>query len=206
LGPGVPCLHPKNPEDVFEQEIKTYLTSQHISFTDNTRDVGALDFFLPSFNVYFDAKEKRKQFSMHNWREANTPQEYFFIVDDLAVRKMLYHAPDSFCLIRDSSASPAMYYVYSIVDFLCIPKRRVRRPIKRTVLAFKGKWLVDLRDAACFDELADAVKYMTVYRRKHKTIFEEHIDCWGSYRSEKIPKSGTTRTAAYWKEDAKAHE
>jgi len=190
---------------LFEQEIKSYLTSKRIVFEDGTKSITSLDFHLPDRHISFDAKEKVQPLSMKNWQEAKAAQEHFFIIDDLAARKLLRHAPLSFCLIKDSSLSHAMYYIYSIVDLLCIPKIRVKRPIEKSVKAFKGKWLLDLRDAAAFDELAEAIKYMLTYEKKFRSIFSEHIDCWGKYPSEEIKISGSVRTAGYWKKDSQAH-
>jgi hypothetical protein len=190
---------------MLEQEIKTFLTSQRISFEDGTRSNTALDFYLPRHKIFFDAKEKAQPFSMKNWTEAPTTQEHLFIIDDLAARKLLRHAPLSFCLIKDSSLSPTMYYSYSIVDLFCMPKRRVKRPIENIVKAFKGKWLLDLRDAAAFADLPDAVQYMLTYENKFPLIFSEHIDCWGKYPSENIKSSGSTRRPEHWKKDSMKH-
>ncbi|MEK7251528.1 MAG: hypothetical protein AAB209_14015 [Bacteroidota bacterium] len=190
---------------MFEQEVKSFLAAQKIPFEDGTKSTTALDFYLPRSKVYFDAKEKSQPFSMKNWSEATTAQENLFIIDDLAARKLLLHAPLSFCLIKDSSISPTMYYIYSIIDLLCIPKKRVKRPIEKSVRAFKGKWLLDLRDAAAFDELPDAINYMLSYEKKFPLIFSKHIDCWGKYPSEEIKTSGRTRTTDYWKKDSQAH-
>ncbi len=190
---------------MFEQEVKSYLTTKSIPFEDGTKSTSSLDFFLPRQKIFFDAKEKAQPLSMKNWREAITSQEHLFIIDDLAARKLLRHAPLSFCLIKDSSLSPAMYYTYSIVDLLCIPKKRVNRPIEKSVKAFKGKWLLDLRDAAVFEGLADAMSYILTYEKKFPSIFGSHIDCWGKYPSEEIKTSGSVRTAGYWKKDSQSH-
>lgn len=188
---------------MLEQEIKSYLTLHNEPFSDLSASHTALDFYLSRHNIHIDAKEKRQRFSMKNWKEARIPQEQLFIIDDLAVRKLLLHAPHSFTVIKDSSVSPAMYFVYSIVDFLCIPKVRCRRPIRRTIVAFKGKWIIDLRDAAAFETLGDSIRYITAYKKKHPAIFENHIDCWGKYPSERVAKSGSIRTARFWDIDAK---
>lgn len=190
---------------MFEQEIQSYLRSQNIPFEDRTASNTALDFHLPRLRLFFDAKEKAQPFSMKNWKEADAAQEHLFIIDDLAARKLLLHAPLSFCLIKDSSIQPSMYYVYSIVDLLCMPKQRVRRPIERAVKAFKGKWLLDLRDAAAFADLSDALQYMLAYEKKFPLIFSEHLDCWGIYPSEKIKTSGTPRRPEHWKKDSMKH-
>ena len=190
---------------MFEREVRKYLAENSIVFEDGTRSNTSLDFFLPRHKLYFDVKEKSQQSNPENLGEATTAEEDIFIIDDLAARKLLLHAPRSFCLIKDSSAKAITYFVYSIVDLLCIPKKRVRRPIERTVRTFKGKWLVDLRDAAVFDELDDAINYMLTYEKKFHLLFSEHIDCWGTYPSEVIRTSGRTRTAGYLKKDAVKH-
>lgn len=190
---------------MFEKEVKAFLTSKSINYKDGTRSTSDLDFFLPGYNIYFDAKEKAQRFSMKNWNEASMPQDSLFIIDDLAARKLLFHAPHSFCLIKDSSVSSPMYYAYSIVDLLCIPKKRVKRPIERSVKAYKGKWLIDLRDAAAFETLDDAIGYLLNYRKKFSLIFNTHIDCWGNFPSENIKTSGRLRTAGYWEKDSESH-
>lgn len=188
-----------------EQEVKHCFLKRGITFLDHTRSHHELDFALPDPGIHLDVKEKLQQFSKANWSNVATPQEYLFIIDDLAVRKMLLHAPRSFCLIKDSSPSPPMYYIYSIVDLLCIPKTRVRRPIERQVKGYKGKWLVDLRDAAAFVSLDGALDYVLAYEKQFPAIFQEHIDCWGKYPSERLVESGTKRRAEYWKKDSGAH-
>lgn len=190
---------------VFEHDVKTYLMDRGEQFADGTSSHTSLDFHLTRRNIHLDVKEKCQKFSMSNWREASMPQENLFIIDDLAVRKLLLHAPNSFIIIRDSSLDPAMHYVYSIVDFLCMPKKRCRRTISKTITTVKGKWLIDLRDAAAFDTLDEAMHYILHYAEKHRAIFETHLDCWGNYRSEKIGRGGTTRVAKHWKEDSKVH-
>ena len=86
-----------------------------------------------------------------------------------------------------------------------MPKKRFRRPIRRNMTTYTGKWLPDLLDAAAFEKLEEAMNYVIGYKNKHPAIFEGHIDCWGKYYTERIGKGGRTRTAEYWNEDAKAH-
>lgn len=190
---------------MFEQEIKTYLTEQNIAFDDQTRSHFLPDFFLPTHNLWFDAKEKSQVFSKQSWGKVFRATEHLFILDDLAARKLLQHAPKSFCLIKDSSHIPPTYHVYSIVDLFCMPKHRARRPIERNVAMHKGKWLIDLRDAAAFTSLRNAIEYLLSYQRMFPAIFHDHIDCWGRYPSEEIKEAGTKRTAKFWNKDASSH-
>ncbi|MBI3195107.1 MAG: hypothetical protein HYZ34_11680 [Ignavibacteriae bacterium] len=186
----------------FEQEIQDFLTKYNIRFIDGTNSLEELDFALPEYNIHFDVKEKKQHFNMSNWEGTNIPEEYFFILDDLAARKILLKAPRSFVLIRDSVRTP-VYYVFSIVDLLCIPKKRVRRALEKNARTFKGKWLIDFRHAMKFDSLEDAVKYMVTYPKQYDKIFKEQIDCWGEYENENIQTAGIPRKPEHWEEDLK---
>ena len=187
----------------FEQELKAFLSARDVRFVDRTGSHSDLDFTLTDADVHFDAKEKKQRFAMRHWTEANIPEKYFFILDDLSARKILLRSPRSFLLIRDSSRG-AHYYVFSIVDLLCIPKKRVRRILEGNTTSFKGKWLIDLRHGKAFDELDAAVKFMTEYPKNFERIFKDHIDCWGEYEGENIPIGGTPRTKRDWAKDLKS--
>jgi hypothetical protein len=190
---------------MFEQEVKAHLQARTIPFDDGTASKTTVDFHLPRYRIFFDAKEKTQPFSLKNWKESTTTEEHLFIIDDLAARKLLFHAPLAFCLIKNSSMSPPMFHIFSVVDLLCVPKKRVRRPIEKSVKTFKGKWLLDLRDAAVFDQLGDAIAYMLTYEKNFSYIFKEHIDCWGKYPSEQIKTAGSTRKPIHWRKDAEVH-
>ncbi len=191
---------------MFEQEVKSHLESRAIPFDDGTLSKTAIDFHLSRYRIFFDAKEKTQPFSLRNWNVATTTEENLFIIDDLAALKLLLHAPLAFCLIKNSSITPPMYHVFSIVDLLCIPKKRARRPIEMSVKTYKGKWILDLRDAAVFDQLAEAITYMLTYEKNFSYIFKDHIDCWGKYPSEQIKTAGSTRKPIHWQTDSGAHK
>lgn len=187
---------------MFEDDIRKHLTELGEPFTDGTSSHSAPDFVLTRRKIAIDAKEKLQKFSMTNWRNAPMPQKHLFILDDLAVRRLLLHAPGSFCIIKDSSVSPRAFHVYSIVDLLCMPKTRCRRTISKKITTVKGKWLVDLRNAAGFDSLPKAIDFIFRFQEHYPEIFETHLDCWGDYPVEKIETAGTTRIAPYWEGDS----
>ena len=74
---------------MFEKDIRAGLLTRKEPFTDGTSSLTLPDFHLTRLNIHVDAKEKVQKFSMGNWKEAPMPQEFVFIIDDLAVRKLL---------------------------------------------------------------------------------------------------------------------
>ena len=184
----------------FEQEVRHYLTLKAIRFEDRTESHHALDFALLESNVFFDVKEKKQRFTMGHWPGTVIPERYFFILDDLAARKILLNAPRSFLMIRNCTEMPS-YYVFSVVDLLCIPKVRVRRTIERHNTVAKGKWYIDLRHGKHWTTLAQAFEYMMTYPDRFPLIFDVHLDCWGTYEGENILSAGIPRKPHHWSKD-----
>ena len=100
-----------------EQEIKDFFAQHKVDYDDRSRSFTRLDFgYGDEFTnryVAFDAKEKRQRYNPHNWPTA-IPEEHLFIIDDLAARKILLHAPNAGLLVRDTSQETPAYYFYSV--------------------------------------------------------------------------------------------
>ena len=188
--------------DSFEHELKTFLKQSNIPFEDRTGSLHELDFALTQHDVFFDAKEKKQHLNMNNWQGTTIPEEHFFILDDLAARKILLKSPRSFLVIRDNTKE-FCYYVFSVVDLLCMPKHRVRRALEKSSRSYKGKWYVDLRHGKRCNSIEDVVNFMIIYPKKFDKIFKDHIDCWGEYEGENIQTAGTVRKRKHWVEDLK---
>lgn len=185
----------------FEEELRAFLTANGMPFIDNTGSLETLDFSLTDVNIHFDVKEKKQHINIGKWQGATIPEEHLFILDDLAARKILLKSPRSFLLVRDCTRTPTLFVVFSIVDLLCMPKRRVRRKLERASESVKGKWYTDLRHGAAHGTLANAVTYMKLYPEQFPAIFKSHIDCWESYEGENILTAGSVRTQQYWDKD-----
>jgi hypothetical protein len=188
----------------FEHDVRQLLTKRSIAFVDNTGSLETLDFTLATADIHFDVKEKKQRVNVHNWQGAEAiPEEHLFLLDDLAARKILLKSPRSFLLVQDCSRRPLTYYVFSIVDLLCMPKRRVNRALARTdgPTALKGKWYLDLRHGARHESLDAALSYMQEYPKQFDVVFKSHIACWGTYAGEEVRTTGTARTSEYWRID-----
>ena len=190
----------------FEQEYKGFLKSQGISYKDNCTSYKLLDFTLVNFynnrNLYIDVKEKRQMINTKNWPSIEEGNEKFaFIIDDLAARKIFAYAPYSGLIIRDNITSA--YYWYSVIDLGLMPKIRVNRAIKKNDLQYKGKWIIDFRNAAKAHSLDDLSKTIKQYAEAIVHMCTEFIPCYGKYHNEKLSVEGEIRNPSHWVIDVK---
>ncbi|MGI8634765.1 MAG: hypothetical protein ACR2KZ_05115 [Segetibacter sp.] len=190
----------------FEQEYKTFLESQQINYKDNCNSYKLLDFTLINLvnnrNLYVDVKEKRQVINTKNWPSIDASNEKFtFIMDDLAARKIFAYAPYSGLIIRDNITTT--YYWYSIIDLGLMPKIRVNRAIEKYRLQYKGKWIVDFRNAASANSLEDISKIILQYAEAIVQMCTEFIPCYGNYHNEKLSIEGEIRNQGHWDIDVK---
>jgi hypothetical protein len=188
----------------FEQEFRQFLHNEKIAFTDNCHTLSRLDFTLPAFynnrSFHIDVKEKRQKISIRNWPSVLPGNEPFtFILDDLAARKTVAHAPYAGVLVRDNLFKG--YYWYSVFDLALMPKRRVNRAIEKSSLLWKGKWIIDFRNAQGSLTLADAFGAIRRYAASVSQIATAFLPCFGTYEGETVGKEGATRQRGHWQTD-----
>jgi len=189
----------------FEQELKRFFSTKHIPFRDRCDSFRYPDFSIPDpaksgKRFYFDAKEKRQRYNMQNW-QTDIPEEHFFIIDDLAARKILAFAPRSGIIIRNNISEK--YHLFTVLDLFLMPKKRVNRPIHKNRQAYKGKWLVDLRtgkDAGSLEQIFASVQKYLIHLEQ---IFLGTLECYGNY-GENIGEQGIVRRPDHWDTDVKA--
>jgi len=137
-----------------------------------------------------------------NWPSIEEGNEKFaFIIDDLAARKIFAYAPYSGLIIRDNITSA--YYWYSVIDLGLMPKIRVNRAIKKNDLQYKGKWIIDFRNAAKAHSLDDLSKTIKQYAEAIVHMCTEFIPCYGKYHNEKLSVEGEIRNPSHWVIDVK---
>lgn len=190
----------------FEQEILEYFGQNQIEFTDHSASLHGLDFsYIPTGSAkpfYFDTKEKRQRYNLTNWPKIDIPEASLFILDDLSARKVLACAPHAGLIVRDNVGG--FYYFFSVVDLFLMPKKRANRPIKRQVEAWKGKWLIDLRNGRQCNSLTAAFTAIAEYESAHQEIFDALLECYGSYVGEELDIGGMTRLPKHWSIDRSA--
>lgn len=188
-----------------EQEIHAYFQERRLAYDDHSQSFTQLDFGFgdPFANRYFafDAKEKQRPYNPRNWPTA-IPEPHLFILDDLAARKVLLHAPNAGILVRDTPQK--RYVFFTVVDLFLMPKQRVNRPIRRNQADKKGKWLIDLRCGQVFSRLADVFAAIEGYLDNRKAIFHEIHACYGAYQGETIDEGGIVRRPGHWKHDVES--
>lgn len=186
-----------------EQEIRDILTGNRTHFRSDCESHLELDFTLLDGDgktlIAFDAKEKQRRILLDHWPATGIPEPYLFILDDLAARKVLAHAPNSGLIVRDNLHS--RYFFISVVDLFLMPRRRANRPINRNTPALKGKWLIDLRNGVECPRLLDAFVAMKRYLDEHEAIFVKTLACYGGYHGETIYTGGEERKPEHWEKD-----
>ena len=185
-----------------EQEIRTLFAQRQMSYDDHSGSVTQLDFGFGERAAKryfaFDAKEKLQSYNLRNWQTA-IPEAHLFILDDLACRKVLLYAPNAGLLVRDTPQQ--RYLFFTVVDLFLMPKTRVNRPIHRTQLELKGKWLIDLRNGRPFSHLDELFGVINDYLNRRKAIFHEIHACYGDYVGEEIGAGGIERRPEHWDKD-----
>lgn len=190
----------------FEQEYKAFLNSHSINYTDNCNSCKLLDFTLLNFaggkNFNVDVKEKRQKINTKNWPSIEAGDEnYTFIIDDLAARKIFAYAPHSGLIVRDNLT--ATYYWYSVIDLGLMPKIRANRVIEKINARHKGKWIIDFRNAASAKSLEDLLKVIKQYTEEIVHICTGFLPCYGNYYNEILNTEGETRKPGHWHIDVK---
>lgn len=178
----------------FENEIKAFLRRWKVEFRDHTRELHKPDFewklYAPGKQLWVavEAKEKR-QHLRPGWvqRADGVTETDLLVVDEVACRKLLVHAPASFLVFQDQVGdASSRYVVYTLVDLFCMPRRRLRRPIEKHVRQFKGKWLLSKRDGVAFADFTSAFQHIRGYAFGRLRDELLAVDCHGSYHGEEV--------------------
>jgi len=186
-----------------EQEIRHYFQQAQINFDDNSGSYHLLDFAFGDRTkkqyFAFDVKEKCDPYQLRNWPKVEIPEKYLFILDDLAARKILAFAPNSGLVIRDNFYK--IYYFFSVVTLYLMPKTRVNRKIEKNVLAYKGKWLIDLRNGQQYDKIDALFIGINTFLAERENIFLKKLECYGCFYGEHIVDGGIVREPKHWRID-----
>lgn len=187
----------------FEQEIKKFLNDKGIPWRDGSSSFKRLDFTVVAdqdHRFYFDAKEKRQHYNLKNWGIPNAHEQQFtFIIDDLAARKILAYAPYSGMVVRDNVLGG--YYFFSVLDLFLMPKTRVNRPIEKEKPTLKGKWIIDLRNGLRCESLDEVLDAIRQYIARREDLFLNILECYGNYIGEEIERRGIVRRPGHWDTD-----
>jgi len=182
----------------FEQEIKNCLSAQALEFADHSSSFKRLDFSvkLADKTFYFDAKEKRQPYNLTNWQLTKDNEPDTFILDDLAARKILAFAPYSGMVVRNNLTQA--YHFFSVVDLMMLPKKRVNRPIHKMKKAWKGKWIIDLRNGQKCRSMQEVIQCLKEFVQNREQVFVKSLACFGNYYGEEVGQLGEVRTSGHW--------
>lgn len=185
---------------VFEDEFRHALTERTGEPPcDYTSSMHMPDFNIatPKYKVWFECKEKNKPYKMSNWtdfQKLSIPECNAFIIDEYSVLHLCYYSPFIFVIVKNKS----YFYVYDILDLMCMPKIRNNRKVGNSL---KGKWLLDLRWAVKTPSINESlgvvakkcVTLETVYGQPHNR-HNSVMACHGHYLGEDLMFGGIERT------------
>ena len=166
---------------------RALLADGEFEILDSTDSYDEIDFELGcrGRRLFLEVKEKRQHYRDAWVEAAGVPEETLFILDELAARKIILRAPRAYLLANDLLTGSIR--VFGALELLTIPKVRVNRSIDGGVATFKGKWLIDLRNAEQTASLADALSFI-----KRRASSEDEmwgsLACFGRYDGETIPR------------------
>lgn len=123
----------------------------------------------------FEVTEKRGPYREEWVKLFGRPEEHLLILEEITVRRLLRCAPYAYMLCPDRAQGTCT--VYSAIDFLCMPKRRVDR-------IGGGVWLVDKRDGYTFPSMDGAVAWALSPERVDE--FFTTTGCYRGYVEEEV--------------------
>lgn len=153
----------------FETQVAEKLGSERLTLVGNHSSTTKFDIVNPGWIL--DVKEKRKPYGKMFLRfvPAEWPERNVFILDELAIRRGLWHdSVSSFFLIRDVPAERLFFT--SVMEVAMMDRVRVnRRTSERTS---KGKWLVNLehmRQVGNVSECLEVIQDFEFNKPYHKS-------------------------------------
>ncbi len=193
-----------NPAREFEQRLLESLRRSRMGqVVARTNSTDALDFaiVLPDMGITFqlDAKVKAQRYNLSNWPGVSVPQNHFFILDDLAWRKVLIDGMYGGFAIKDIPGSK--YVFISQLDLGCMPSKRFNRRINRNRPELKGKRAIDLRNGICSSSIDDMIRAIGHYIRNAEEKARNDLPCYGNYFGENIESGGIQRIPEHWERD-----
>lgn len=173
---------------IFERAVRRAIDSDgEFVLLDSTDSYDEIDFELGcrGKRLFLEVKQKKQRYR-DAWPEiAGVDEEHLFILDELAVRKIIRRSPRAYLLIQDQITN--RFSTLGALELVAMPKARVNRSIDAAVATFKGKWLIDIRNGEIIDSLDEAVAYI-----KRRVVSEDDywngLACHGRFEGETIPR------------------
>jgi len=188
-----------------QQELRQFLKKSNFRHGDDTAALHSLDFWvLIQKNKIFklDVKEKTQSYNANTWGIDVFNEKHTFIIDELAVTKIIWYGPESGVLVRDLAKDKYIFFSAFALSTMQIIKK-VNRPIESkygNVGAVKGKWLIDFRKGIQCDDLKHFMHVVIEYMKSIEFLYLHKVPCQ-DYSEEIIEIRGSRRTMDYRKYD-----
>jgi len=176
----------------FEEQVREQLDTLRWEYGDQTDALHRPDFIITlpvrgkRLRVALEVKEKRQRYRGRWAQLAGTLEAELLVLDEVAARTLLRHAPRAFLLFRDQTHAEQSYVLFSVLDLYCAPKRRVQRPIHRHSPRLKAKWLLDRRHGRAFHRLRDVFAYIATYLARDLDKDLRRLEAYGGFEGEEV--------------------
>lgn len=172
----------------FERRVRRALSSDaEFALLDSTDSFDEIDFELGcrGRRLFLEVKQKKQRYRDAWVNIGGISESSLFILDELAARKLVLRSPRAYLLVNDQLTEK--YFVLGALELITMPKTRVNRSIKDEVATFKGKWLIDLRDAAQSPTVEESLAYVK-RRSSSEDDYWKGLACHGRYENEVLPR------------------
>ena len=171
-------------EQQVADELRTHRNIELLEI--NTTSFDRLDFTIGTKAVFpVEVELKAKWQPYQRWwhqHRLDVDESDLFILDELALRRVVAGGPTSQLLIHDHPSG--RWVLFSVADLLLAPKARVSRPLRGRRETTKGKILISLGDGqAAGTTIGEAVSYLA------PAILDTHrrwsqVEPWPSHEQE----------------------
>lgn len=132
-----------------EEQVRAALANHHTIrlLRTNTNRFDRSDYEVATHDVAQCAIELKAKWQRYRGWTTHRPdvdERDLFILDELAMRRLIEHGPFGQLLIYDHPAH--RWVIFGVVDLILAPKARVARPLRARRATTKGKVLLDLGD------------------------------------------------------------
>lgn len=194
--------------DRFQDKVLHELFNKKIHYEQFTNSKDKLDFLIvqtvegKEHSFWLELKEKNQHYNKDDW-PCPWAELDMFIVDDLTIRKILWHSPDAGLLVWDNIRDKLFFW--TPIDLMFVDKIRGNRKInkegKEDYTNLKGKAILNTSQAKEFATIQAAVYHIEAHHIVKQGIYTKKLECIPYVKTI----FGVVRKPEHWEEDLRGN-